>query len=146
MRPSNDRSNLSSLVSSYFLPLLKKRNHTDVILPSLHAQLGQWVNRSGPLCIPAAPIASPKEYWTSVALHVPLLAKIALIIFQFVHPKQVVKGPFLTNLSCILICEIVWMMDRRIASGGVPVTPHLRDPPPFDPVGTGLLHLNPFRL
>lgn len=92
----SDRKKLHNAVSSYFVPLLKKYGHDEAVLPALQEQLGQWVQRAGPLTVPPAqnPPLDPSTYWRSISLHVPLLSKVALTIFAIAPSEASVERSF----------------------------------------------------
>ena len=88
-----DRNKVSAFLPTYFMPLLAKQGHGDDVLPSLRGQLGQWVSRSGPLCVPHGD-PHPLDYWHSVAIHVPLLAKVAVAVHSISPSEACVERSF----------------------------------------------------
>ena len=87
--PAADRNKLNAALTSYCLPLLKKFGHGDDVLPLLKTQVGQWVTRNGPLAVIARPL-----HWEGVALHVPILAKVATTIFGISPSEACVERSF----------------------------------------------------
>ena len=81
-------------MTTYFVPLLNKLGHEDGTLQAVRAQLGQWVIRAGPLAIPPQPMPAPVDYWNTIALHMPLLAKVALTIFSISASEACVERSF----------------------------------------------------
>jgi hypothetical protein len=63
-------------------------------LTQLKKEVGQWVTRSGPLAINARPLPKPLEYWEGVALHVPILARVATTLFSVVVSEASVERSF----------------------------------------------------
>ena len=88
-----DRNKVSAMMASYCAPLLAKLGHTGDVLPALRGQLGQWVSRSGPVCIPQAD-PHPLEYWHEMAIHMPLLAKVAVAIHSVTPSEACVERSF----------------------------------------------------
>ena len=87
-----DRNKVAAFLPTYCVPLLAKLGHTDV-LPSLQGQLGQWVSRSGPLCVPVGD-PHPLDYWNIMAIHVPLLAKVAVALHSVSPSEACVERSF----------------------------------------------------
>ena len=89
-----DRNKLNNALTTYCVPLLKKFGHGDDIFVPLKAQVGQWVTRNGPLAITERPLPQPVQYWEGIALHVPILAKVAITIFTVTPSEASVERSF----------------------------------------------------
>ena len=63
-------------------------------MAQLKTQVGQWVTRTGPLAVIARPLPPLVQYWEGVALHVPILAKVAITIFGLSPTEACVERSF----------------------------------------------------
>jgi hypothetical protein len=84
---------LHSPPQSYCIPLLRKFGHTEFVTDQLNIEFGQWVTRNGPLGMQQNP-PPPLQFWESVALSVPLLAKIAITIYHICPSEACVERSF----------------------------------------------------
>lgn len=91
--PLVDRNKVSAMLTSYCVPLLTKLGHNEDVLPALRGQLGQWVSRSGPVCIPVGD-PNPLDYWHQMAIHMPLLAKVAVAVHSVCPSEACVERSF----------------------------------------------------
>ena len=80
-------------MTTFALPLLKKMGHGDDCLSAPRGQLGQWVTRHGALSIPD-PAPEALSYWFELAVHVPLLSKVAVAIFSITPSEACVERSF----------------------------------------------------
>jgi hypothetical protein len=87
-----DRDEVMAALDSYCVPLLGKLGGADPA--QFKTEFGKWVVRSGPLAMPPDPVPEPEEYWQSVALHVPLVSKVALTIFAISPSEACVERSF----------------------------------------------------
>ena len=69
------------------MAVLKKMGYDATAQVQLNSEVGRWVARTGLLSIPPNPQPSPVQYWESIALILPMLAKVALTVFA-INPSE----------------------------------------------------------
>ena len=89
-----ERDQLTGALDSLCIPILKKLGYEDQAVPQFKAEFGKWVLRAGPLGIPPDPKPGPIPFWQSVALHTPLLSKVALTILAITPSEACVERSF----------------------------------------------------
>ena len=90
---SSQRDKLHVAIGGYCVAVLNKLGHPNAEA-QLRTEMGKWVQRSGPLSVPPNPQPSPTRYWQSIALVVPMLAKVALAVFSITPSEAAVERSF----------------------------------------------------